>query len=288
MNPRTAVITESLMAETIVIANQKGGVGKTTTAINLAAALALLKQPTLLIDIDPQGNATSGLGCDNKKYTPSVYHVIVELMPIEKTIKGTIIPTLHVCGSGPELVGAEVELVPALARESRLKGALSAVKDRFKYVIIDCPPSLGLLTINALNAANKVIIPIQGEYYSMEGLAHFLETIKTVKSAINPGLDIEGGVLTMFDSRMVLSNQVRSEVEKYFGKSLFKTVIPRNIRLAEAPGFGQCIFQYDPKSKGAEAYADFARELLSRRGLSEDGSEPERNKTASAATENQP
>jgi chromosome partitioning protein len=288
MNPLITVITESLMAETIVIANQKGGVGKTTTAINLAAALALLKQPTLLIDIDPQGNATSGLGCDHKTYTPSVYHVIVELMPIEKTIKGTIIPTLHVCGSGPELVGAEVELVPALARESRLKGALSAVKDRFKYVVIDCPPSLGLLTINALNAANKVIIPIQGEYYSMEGLAHFLETIKTVKSAINPGLDIEGGVLTMFDSRMVLSNQVRTEVEKYFGKSLFKTVIPRNIRLAEAPGFGQCIFQYDPKSKGAEAYADFARELLSRRGISEEVSGQDKKETAPAATETQP
>lgn len=258
------------MSEIIVIANQKGGVGKTTTAINLAAALALLKQPTLLIDVDPQGNATSGFGFDRKTFAPSVYNVIVELMPLEKTIKDTIIPTLHVCGAGQELVGAEIELVPALARESRLKGALSAVKDRFKYVIIDCPPSLGLLTINALNAANKVIIPIQGEYYSMEGLAHFLDTIKRVKEALNPGIAIEGGVLTMFDSRMVLSNQVKAEVEKYFGQSLFKTIIPRNIRLAEAPGFGQCIFQYDPKSKGAEAYADFAREFLARRGIKED------------------
>ncbi|MCX5796766.1 MAG: AAA family ATPase [Elusimicrobia bacterium] len=275
------------MAETIVVANQKGGVGKTTTAINLAAALALLKQPTLLIDVDPQGNATSGLGFDHNAFTPSVYNVIVELMPIEKTIKGTIIPDLHVCGSGPELVGAEVELVPALARESRLKGALIAVKQRFKFIIIDCPPSLGLLTINALNAANKVIIPIQGEYYAMEGLAHFLETIKTVKSALNPGLEIEGGVLTMFDSRMVLSNQVKVEVEKYFDKSIFKTIIPRNIRLAEAPGFGQCIFQYDPKSKGAEAYADFARELLRRRGVTEDPVEEVNKEAASAATENQ-
>jgi chromosome partitioning protein len=276
------------MAETIVIANQKGGVGKTTTAINLAAALALLKQPTLLIDVDPQGNATSGLGFDHKTFTPSVYNVILELMPLEKTIKGTIIPTLHVCGSGPELVGAEVELVPALARESRLKGAINAVKQRFKFIIIDCPPSLGLLTINALNAANKVIIPIQGEYYSMEGLAHFLQTIKTVKSALNPGLEIEGGVLTMFDSRMVLSNQVKAEVEKYFDKSLFKTIIPRNIRLAEAPGFGQCIFQYDPKSKGAEAYADFARELLSRRGIAEEAAEGGKKESTSATTESQP
>lgn len=258
------------MSETIVVANQKGGVGKTTTAINLAAALALLKQPTLIIDVDPQGNATSGLGFDRKTFVPSLYNVVVELMPIEKTIKGTIIPTLHVCGSGPELVGAEVELVPTLARESRLKGALAAVKDRFKYVIIDCPPSLGLLTINALNAANKVIIPIQGEYYAMEGLAQFIDTVKRVKEALNPGIEIEGGVLTMFDSRMVLSNQVKEEVEKYFGPSLFKTIIPRNIRLAEAPGFGQCIFQYDPRSKGAEAYADFAREFLARRGIKED------------------
>ena len=275
------------MSETIVVANQKGGVGKTTTAINLASALALLKQPTLLIDIDPQGNATSGIGFDKKTFNPSIYNVIVELMPLEKTIKGTIIPDLQVCGSGAELVGAEVELVPALARESRLKGALTAVKDRFKYVIIDCPPSLGLLTINALNAANKVIIPIQGEYYSMEGLAHFLDTIKRVKEALNHSLELEGGVLTMFDSRMVLSNQVKQEVEKYFGETLFKTIIPRNIRLAEAPGFGQCIFQYDPRSRGAVAYADFAREFLARRGIKEEHQSQSKQTTAApAATEN--
>ena len=255
------------MAETIVIANQKGGVGKTTTAINLAAALALLEQETLLIDIDPQGNATSGLGFEKRTFTPSIYNVIVELMPLEKTIKETIVKKLYVCGAGQELVGAEVELVPALARESRLKGAISAIKDKFKYIIIDCPPSLGLLTINALNASNKVIIPIQGEYYSMEGLAQFLDTVKRVKTALNQNLEIEGGVLTLFDTRMLLSNQVKQEVEKYFGPSMFKTIIPRNIRLAEAPGFGQCIFQYDSKSKGAEAYASLAREFLARRGV---------------------
>lgn len=270
------------MSETIVIANQKGGVGKTTTAISLASALALLQQKTLLVDVDPQGNATSGLGFDKRTFSPSVYHVIVELMPIEKTIKETIIPTLHVCGAGSELVGAEVELVPALARESRLKGALAAIKDRFDFVIIDCPPSLGLLTINALTASNKVIIPIQGEYYAMEGLAHFIETVNHIRSALNPKLEIEGGVLTMFDSRMVLSNQVKQEVDKFFGPSLFKTVIPRNIRLAEAPGFGQCIFQYDPKSRGAEAYADFAREILSRRGIAEKSN----NKEQAAPAEN--
>lgn len=263
------------MAETIVIANQKGGVGKTTTAINLAAALALLDQETLLIDVDPQGNATSGLGFDKQKFSPSIYNVLVELLPLEKTIKGTIIEKLHVCGAGPELVGAEVELVPALARESRLKGAISAIKDRFKYIIIDCPPSLGLLTINALNAANKVIVPIQGEYYSMEGLAQFINTVKRVKAALNPNLEIEGGVLTLFDSRMLLANQVKQEVEKYFGPSMFKTIIPRNIRLAEAPSFGQCIFQYDQKSKGSEAYASLARELLARRGVKTPDAETE-------------
>ncbi len=273
------------MSEVIVVANQKGGVGKTTTAINFSAALALLGQQTLLIDLDPQGNATSGLGFDAKTFTPSIYNVIVELMPIEKTIKGTIIPALYFCGAGTDLIGAEVELVPAMARESRLKGALSSLKDRFKYVVIDCPPSLGLLTINALNAADKVIIPIQGEYYSMEGLAHIISTFKRVRDALNNKLEIEGGVLTMFDSRMLLSNKVRQEVEKYFGESLFKTIIPRNIRLAEAPGFGKCIFEYDPESRGAQAYADLAREFLARRGIKDDTADPAQEKSSSQETE---
>lgn len=255
------------MAEIIAIANQKGGVGKTTTAVNLSAALANLGFETLLIDLDPQGNATSGVGFDKRAYDPNVYNVMVELLPLEKTIKETSVPNLHVAGANANLAGAEIELVSALARESRLKGALTAVKSRYRFIVIDCPPSLGLLTINALNAADRVIMPIQGEYYAMEGLAQFVDAIQRIKSALNPNLALEGGVLTMFDARMTLSNQVKEEVSKFFGQRMFQTLIPRNIRIAEAPGFGQSIFQYDAKSKGAEAYLAFAQELLARRGL---------------------
>lgn len=254
------------MAEIIAVANQKGGVGKTTTAVNLSAALANLGHETLLIDMDPQGNATSGLGFDKRAFLPNIYNVLVELLPLEKTIKQTELKSLAVAGANADLTGAEIELVSALARESRLKGAVSGIKDRFRFIIIDCPPSLGLLTINALNAADRVIIPIQGEYYAMEGLAQFVDAIRRIKESLNPRLTVEGGVLTMFDSRMTLSNQVRDEVSKFFGAAMFATIIPRNIRIAEAPGFGQSIFQYDPRSKGAEAYAAFAQELLSRRG----------------------
>lgn len=254
------------MAEIIAIANQKGGVGKTTTAINLSAALASLGQPVLLIDMDPQGNATSGLGFDKRDYDPNTYNVLVELLPLEKTIRETALQNLHISGSSTDLIGAEVELVSALARESRLKGALAAVKSKYRFIFIDCPPSLGLLTINALAAADRVIIPIQGEYYAMEGLAQFVSAIERVKGAINTRLAVEGGVLTMFDARNTLSGQVKEEVEKFFGDSLFKTLIPRNVRMAEAPGFGQSIFQYDARSKGAEAYLALAKELLARRG----------------------
>ena len=256
------------MAEIIVIANQKGGVGKTTTAVNLSSALAILGHETLLIDMDPQGNATSGIGFNKIEFDPNMYDVLVDLLPIEKTIKSSSLPKLSVAGANNDLAGAEIELVSALARESRLKGALSAIKSRFSYFIIDCPPSLGLLTVNALNAADKVIIPIQGEYYSMEGLAQFTGAVERIRGALNPRLSIEGGVLTMFDSRMTLSNQVKDEVLKFFGEKMFKAIIPRNIRLAEAPGFGQSIFQYDQTSRGAEAYMSFAREFLSRRGQS--------------------
>jgi chromosome partitioning protein len=257
------------MPEIIAIANQKGGVGKTTTAVNLASALAVLGQETLLVDMDPQGNATSGVGHDKREFDPNLYDVLVDLLPLEKTIKACSLPKLSVAGANNDLAGAEIELVSALARESRLKGALSAVKSRFAFIVIDCPPSLGLLTVNALNAADKIIIPIQGEYYSMEGLAQFTGAVDRVKSALNPKLEVEGGVLTMFDSRMTLSNQVKEEVQKFFGPKMFGAIIPRNIRLAEAPGFGQSIFQYDAKSKGAEAYLAFAQEFLARRGLSQ-------------------
>jgi chromosome partitioning protein len=192
--------------------------------------------------------------------------VLVDLLPLEKTIKTSATANLDLAGATADLTGAEVELVAALARESRLKGALSAVKTRYDFIVIDCPPSLGLLTINALNAAQCVIIPIQGEYYAMEGLAQFVAAIQKVRQALNPALAVEGGVLTMFDSRMTLSNQVKDEVGKFFGNTMFQTLIPRNIRIAEAPGFGQSIFEYDAKSRGAEAYQQLARELLARRG----------------------
>lgn len=255
------------MAETIAVANQKGGVGKTTTAVNLAAALARKGFETLLIDVDPQGNATSGLGFDKRVFVPNIYNVLVELMPLEKTMKETGVKNLWTVGANADLTGAEIELVSALARESRLKGAISGVKSRFRFIILDCPPSLGLLTINALTAADRVIIPIQGEYYAMEGLAQFVGAVQRIKGSLNQNLAIEGGVLTMFDSRMTLSNQVKDEVGKFFGTTMLQTIIPRNIRLAEAPGFGQNIFQYDAKSKGAEAYDALADELLTRRGL---------------------
>ena len=264
------------MTEIIAIANQKGGVGKTTTAVNLAAALASLGFETLLIDTDPQGNATSGCGFDKSAFSPNLYNVLVELTPLEKTIKASALPKLHVAGANSDLAGAEIQLVSALARESRLRGSLPPIKSRFQYIILDCPPSLGLITINALNAADRVIIPIQGEYYAMEGLAQFVDAIQRVQAALNPKLVVEGGVLTMFDSRMTLSNQVKDEVQKFFGEKMFKTIIPRNIRIAEAPGFGQTIFQYDARSKGAEAYLALAREFLARRGItaSEVPSEP--------------
>ena len=255
------------MTEIIAIANQKGGVGKTTTAVNLAAALADFGYETLLIDSDPQGNATSGVGFDKSTFAPNLYNVLVELLPIEKTIKPTAIPKLHLAGANSDLAGAEIQLVSALARESRLRGALPPIKSRYQFIVLDCPPSLGLIAINALNAADRVIVPIQGEYYAMEGLAQFVDAIGRVQSALNPKLALEGGVLTMFDSRMTLSNQVRDEVKKFFGEKLFNTIIPRNIRIAEAPGFGKTIFQYDMKSRGAQAYMDLAHEFLARRGM---------------------
>jgi chromosome partitioning protein len=253
------------MAEIIAIANQKGGVGKTTTAINLAAGVAALGNETLLIDMDPQGNATSGLGFDKAAYSPNIYEVLVELLPLEKTIKASAVENLSVAGSNSALTGAEIELTKALAREDRLRGAVAAVQQRYRYIFIDCPPALGLLTVNALTAADRVIIPIQGEYYAMEGLAQFIDAINRVQQSLNARLTVEGGLLTMFDSRMTLSNQVKEEVFRFFGPAMFNTIIPRNIRLAEAPGFGQSILHYDPRSRGAEAYIALAQEFIGRR-----------------------
>ncbi len=255
------------MAEIVAIANQKGGVGKTTTAINLAVALAALNFETLILDLDPQGNATSGLGIEMSKDTPGIYDVLSETAPLEKAIRQTSVELLDILPTNHNLAGAEIELVSEFSRESVLKRSLSPLKDMYKFVIIDCPPSLGLLTVNALTASDSVITPVQCEYYSMEGLTYFTNTVDKIKQALNPGLKIDGGIITMFDSRINLANQVLNEISKYYGERLYKTVVPRNVRLAEAPSFGQPIFTYDPSSRGAQAYKNLALEFLARRGV---------------------
>lgn len=254
------------MAEIIALANQKGGVGKTTTAINLAAGLACLGQETLLVDLDPQANATSGLGLNKNEVGPGVYENLLEMVPAEKTIRPTPVELLDILCSSPDMVAAEIQLAGAVSRENRLKGALKGIRDCYSFIIIDCPPSLGLLTLNALAAADKVLVPIQGEYYALEGLAAFLDTVRVCQERLNASLGIEGAVLTMYDPRYTLAQQVRGELEKFFGAALFATAIPRSVRLAEAPSFGKTIFQYDAKSKGSETYLALAGELLSRRG----------------------
>lgn len=254
------------MAEIIAIANQKGGVGKTTTAINLAAALAHLGQETLLMDLDPQGNATSGLGFDKNSDEPGIHASLVGDQPISSVIKSTEVEMLDMVCSSPQMVSAEVELSGMVSRENKVKQALSPVRGLYSFIIIDCPPSLGLLTINALVASDRVCIPIQGEYYALEGLAQFVDATRRVREHLNPGLEIEGGILTMFDPRYTLSQQVKQNLSSFFGDKLYSTHIPRAVRLAEAPSFGKTIFQYDPSSKGSEMYLALAGELLSRRG----------------------
>ena len=249
------------MGKVISIANQKGGVGKTTTAVNLSTILAKRGKKVLLIDTDPQGNATSGLGID-KNVNFSVYDVIINDVEIENTIIQTIVKNLDVCPSNINLAGAEVDLVSMVSREHRLKEKIDKQKDKYDFIIIDCPPSLGLITLNAFTASDSVLIPVQCEYYALEGLGQLVNTINLVKKHLNKNLEIEGALLTMFDIRTNLSNQVVKEVNKYFENKVYKTVIPRNVRLSEAPSYGMPISVYDPRSKGAKSYDKFVKELL--------------------------
>jgi len=250
------------MARIIAIANQKGGVGKTTTAVNLAACLAKKGQRVLLIDMDPQGNATSGLGIDNRKVENSIYDILISAEKMENVVVKTDFHNLELCPSSIALSGAEIELVNLMAREYRLKEALDEVKEKYDFIFLDCPPSLGLVTLNALTACGSVLMPIQCEYYALEGLSQLTATIKRVKKLLNPDIEIEGVLMTMFSSRQNLAIQVVDEVKKFFPEKVYKTIIPRNVRLSEAPGFGQPVIVYDPSSRGAESYTDLAEEVL--------------------------
>lgn|SRR5699024_3000431 len=252
------------MSKVISIANQKGGVGKTTTAINLAASLAAIEHSTLIIDTDPQNNTTSGLGIEARTVTNSIYEVLVGSVDITETIRETELPYLEIVPSHINLVGAEIEMIDREERERILEKAVSNLKEKYDFVIIDCPPSLGLLTINALTASDSVIIPVQCEYFALEGLGQLLNTIKIVRQHLNTDLEIEGVLLTMFDTRTRLSDQVANEVRKYFEDRVFESVVARNIRLAEAPSFGKPALLYDSTSRGAKNYLSLAREIIHR------------------------
>ncbi len=245
----------------IAIANQKGGVGKTTTAINLGAALAELGARTLLVDLDPQGNASTGLGIENRGLEHSMYHVLMHDEPLENVVEPTDIKHLFVAPASLDLAGAEIELVPAFSREQRLKRAIDAVIDDFDYVLIDCPPSLGLLTVNGLSAASEVLVPIQCEYYALEGLGQLLRNVDLVKRNLNPTLDVSTILCVMYDARTKLAEQVVREVREHFGEKVLRSVIPRTVRLSEAPSYGQPITTFDPRSRGAIAYRDAAKEV---------------------------
>jgi chromosome partitioning protein len=252
------------MARIICITNQKGGVGKTTTAINLASCLAAIERKTLLADLDPQGNSTSGVGLDKNACETTVYDVLMGGAGVLEAVKATEMKRLFCLPSNSHLTGAEVELVGLPDRETRLKQALDTVEAEFDYILIDCPPSLGFLTLNALTAAHSVLIPVQSEYYALEGLGSLMETVERVRESLNPGLEIEGAVLTMFDGRTRLSSQVADEVRRFFGDRVYNTIVPRNVQLSEAPSFGKPIILYDIRSSGAQAYLNLTKEIVSR------------------------
>ena len=258
-------VTHSIgQTKILAIINQKGGVGKSTTAVNLAAALGAMNKEVLLVDLDPQGNATSGYGIDKRELDGCVYDALLGETPVEEVILACVGKGVDILPSTINLAGAEVELVNEMARENRLKSALGSLRGRYDYILIDCPPSLGLLTINALVAADKLLVPIQCEFYALEGVTKLLDSMNRVKKMLNPSLDIFGIVMTMYDSRTNLSNQVVNEVRSFFGKTVFETMIPRTVKLSEAPSYGQPIIEYAPDNKGTEAYNELAREVIAR------------------------
>ncbi|WP_139439789.1 ParA family protein [Enterococcus faecium] len=252
------------MAQIISVANQKGGVGKTTTTVNLGACLASLGKKVLLVDMDAQGNATSGVGIRKPDVTKDIYDVLVNELPIEEATLITEHENLSIVPATLQLAGAEIELTSMMARESRLKGSLAEVSSQYDYILIDCPPSLGHLTINSFTASDSILIPVQCEYYALEGLSQLLNTVRLVQKHFNPELEIEGVLLTMYDARTNLGNEVVEEVRKYFREKVYETIIPRNIRLSEAPSHGKPIIDYDPRSRGAEVYQALAKEVVSR------------------------